>query len=110
MDSKTFALMLGGMFLVTYASRVLPIMVLSRLRMPQWLLNWLSFVPAAVLTALLAPAILMPDGSGDLILGLNNQYLIASIPTLVMAIRTRNLILSVAVGVVTMAILRYYPG
>jgi branched-subunit amino acid transport protein len=40
--------------LVTAVPRVLPLLVLSKLRLPQWLLDWLRYVPAAVLGALLA--------------------------------------------------------
>jgi branched-subunit amino acid transport protein len=39
---------------VTAVPRVLPLLVLARLRLPQWLLDWLGYVPVAVLAALLA--------------------------------------------------------
>ena len=39
---------------VTALPRVLPLLVLSRLQLPQWLLDWLRYVPVAVLAALLA--------------------------------------------------------
>jgi branched-subunit amino acid transport protein len=39
---------------VTAVPRVLPLLVLSRLQLPQWLLDWLRYVPVAVLAALLA--------------------------------------------------------
>ncbi|HHV61230.1 MAG TPA: AzlD domain-containing protein [Firmicutes bacterium] len=105
MDGKTFALMLVGMFAVTYASRVLPLMILSKLKMPEWLLNWLGFVPVAVLAALLAPAILMPGGRDHLCLSASNKYLIASIPTLLAAFRTKSLVFPISVGIGVMALL-----
>jgi branched-subunit amino acid transport protein len=39
---------------VTAVPRVLPLLVLSRLQLPQWLADWLRYVPVAVLAALLA--------------------------------------------------------
>jgi len=40
--------------LVTAVPRVLPLLVLSRLQLPQWLLDWLRYVPVAVLASLLS--------------------------------------------------------
>ena len=39
--------------LVTAVPRVLPLVVLSRLRLPRWIVDWLGYVPIAVLAALL---------------------------------------------------------
>ena len=40
--------------LVTAVPRVLPLVALSRMQLPGWLLDWLRYVPVAVLSALLA--------------------------------------------------------
>lgn len=39
---------------VTAIPRVLPLVVLSRVQLPAWLIDWLRYVPIAVLTALLS--------------------------------------------------------
>jgi len=39
---------------VTAIPRVLPLVALSRMELPGWLLGWLRYVPVAVLAALLA--------------------------------------------------------
>lgn len=39
---------------VTAIPRVLPLVALSRVQLPAWLLDWLRYVPVAVLSALLA--------------------------------------------------------
>jgi branched-subunit amino acid transport protein len=39
---------------VTAIPRVLPLVALSRVQLPEWLLDWLRYVPVAVLSALLA--------------------------------------------------------
>ncbi|MEW5866616.1 MAG: AzlD domain-containing protein [Bacillota bacterium] len=93
-----------AMFAVTYPSRALPLVALSRVQMPSWLKNWLSHVPVAVLASLAASSVLVADGR--LVPASGNVYLLASLPTLVVAARTRSLVLSVIVGMVTVMILR----
>ena len=44
---------------VTALPRVLPLVLLSRIALPQWLVAWLGFVPIAVLAALLAIGLLL---------------------------------------------------
>jgi len=93
-----------GAALVTVAPRVLPLLVLSRLNMPARLLRWLAYVPVAVLAALLAQSVFLVDGRTDLTLG--NLSLLACVPTLLVAIRTRSLVGTVLTGVAAMALLR----
>jgi branched-subunit amino acid transport protein len=50
--------------LVTAVPRVLPLLVLSRLQLPQWLLDWLRYVPVAVLASLLSLEILATGKAG----------------------------------------------
>lgn len=93
-----------GMALVTYLPRMLPIVVLSRFKMPPLLLKWLEFIPAAVLAALLASGLLV-DG-GRLSLPPGNPALLAALPAFVVAIWTRSLMGTVVVGIGAMALLR----
>jgi len=72
--------------LVTALPRVLPLVVLSRLRLRPWLADWLGYVPIAVLSALLA-------------LELHAAPTAAILPALAVAWFTRSLIATVAVGV-----------
>jgi branched-subunit amino acid transport protein len=72
--------------LVTAVPRVLPLVVLSRLRLAQWVVDWLGYVPIAVLAALLtleATAVPSP----------------AIVVALAVAWFTRSLLATVAVGV-----------
>ena len=43
-----------GMGIVTYIPRWLPLFFLSRRRLPPWLIDWLDFIPAAILSALIS--------------------------------------------------------
>ena len=85
-----------GMMLVTYLPRMLPIVVLSRVRLPEWFGRWLSFVPVAVLSALLVPSILVKDGA--VWVAPENKPLLAALPTFLIALKTRNLFASVLAG------------
>ena len=50
--------------LVTAVPRVLPLLVLSRLQLPQWLLDWLRYVPVSVLASLLSLELLGAGPAG----------------------------------------------
>jgi branched-subunit amino acid transport protein len=98
---------LGSAF-VTFLPRVLPLGLLSRFNLPGWLIRWLGYVPIAVLAALLAQSVLLSDGSINF--SINNLPLLALIPTLLVAIRSRSLVWTVLSGVVSMALLRLLLG
>jgi branched-subunit amino acid transport protein len=74
---------------VTAVPRVLPLLVLTRLRLPQWLLDWLSYVPVAVLACLLALEVASAGTTG----------LIAAVVALAVAAATRSLLGTVLAGV-----------
>jgi branched-subunit amino acid transport protein len=85
---------------VTAVPRVLPLVLLSRIALPPWLLAWLAYVPVAVLAALLAIEVLIVDGSPALLMSSNvNSALLAIVPALAVAALTRSLIGTVLAGV-----------
>ena len=94
-----------GMALVTYVPRMLPIVILSRFKLPPLLLRWLEFIPAAVLSALLAQGLLL-DGR-TLALPPANPALLAALPAFAVAVWTRSLMGTVVVGIAAMALLRF---
>ncbi len=93
-----------GMALVTYLPRMLPLVVLSRFRLPPLLLRWLEFVPVAVLSALLASGLLVQQGK--LALPPAHPEILAAVPAFLVAVWTRSLMGTVLAGIVAMAILR----
>jgi branched-subunit amino acid transport protein len=95
----------AGMALVTYLPRMLPLVVLSRFQLPPLLLRWLSFVPVAVLSALLAKELLV--SGGKVAVSLDHPQLLAAIPAFVVAAWTRNLMGTVLTGILAMALLRF---
>jgi branched-subunit amino acid transport protein len=98
-------LIITGAAAVTLIPRIVPLVLLSRIDLPQGVVRWLGFVPIAVLAALLAQAVVMPDG--QLSWPPENLAMIAIVPVLAVAVRTKSLITTVAGGVAMMALLRW---
>ena len=106
MDDKTVFLTICGMGAVTYLPRLLPMLLLSDRELSPWIARWLSFVPATVLAALLAPGLLCREG--ELILKLDNFFLLAAIPTFFVAWRFKSFFGTVATGMGLVALGRYF--
>jgi branched-subunit amino acid transport protein len=84
-----------GMGLVTYLPRMLPLVILSGRKLPQWLIDWLDLIPAAILSALLAPALI--TGGEPRVLEIRPE-LIVSIPVFILAWKTKSLVGTVLAG------------
>jgi branched-subunit amino acid transport protein len=93
-----------GMSIVTQLPRIVPLVVLTRISLPPLVIRWLKHIPVAVLSALLFPSLLMPDGT--LSLSLNNTALLAAIPCMILAAKTKNLFITVLTGIVISALLQ----
>ena len=100
MNTERLILIFLGMMLVTYIPRLLPLLALSQVRLPDRLMSWLSYLPAAILSALIFPGALMRDGAIDA--GIGNPSLWALAASFAVAIRSRNLILTMVVRGVVM--------
>ena len=98
MNTRDYIVLTVCMGAVTYLPRMLPLVVLSRRRLPIWFSEWLELIPAAILSALLAPTLLA--GAEPRAFCLGNPELLAAVPTLLCAIRTRSLAGTVVVGMV----------
>jgi branched-subunit amino acid transport protein len=96
------------MLAVTYLARLIPMLVLSRLEIPAGFRRWLQFVPVAVLSALLVPNILLQNGG--LALRLDNTYLLAAVPTVIVAARFKNIFLTVLCGIICLMLIRLAFG
>ena len=102
--SWTILIIIIGCALVTFVPRVLPLMILSQLELPTWLIRWLKNVPVAVMAALLAQELLLSNNQFSLMD--NILKIVAAIPTFIIAILTKSLLGTVLVGVLTMMIVR----
>lgn len=90
------AALIIGMAAVTFAVRYPVLAVVGRVPLPNRVFRALRYVPAAVLTAIVVPAALMPEGALDLAPG--NAYLVASLLAVLVAWRTKNLLLTIVSG------------
>jgi branched-subunit amino acid transport protein len=97
-------LIIIGMGLITYTIRLSPILLLERVGMPSELQQALKFVPAAVLSAIIFPELLMPGGTLDISLG--NERLLAGVLAAVVAWRTQNVLVTIGAGMVALWILQ----
>ena len=89
MSGAEYLLIIAGMGLVTYLPRWAPVFWLTRRPMPRWLVQWLELIPAAILSALLVPA-LVTSGQPRQI-DLFRPDLIVALPTFLFALKTRSL-------------------
>jgi branched-subunit amino acid transport protein len=102
------ALLVFGMALVTFLIRYPMLAIVGRIELPAVLARALRFVPVAVLTAITIPAMLMPQGTIDL--NLNNAYLYAGIISGLIAWRTKNLLLTIILGMAIFLLWRAVGG
>ncbi|MCL2438599.1 MAG: AzlD domain-containing protein [Coriobacteriia bacterium] len=52
--------LIAGMLVLNFALRFIPLAVLSRISIPEPLMRWLSYMPIAVMGALIATEVLLP--------------------------------------------------
>lgn len=89
--------MIGGMALVTFAIRYAMFLAAGRFEFPARVVNALRYVPPAVLTALIVPAVLIPDGQ-RINLSYTNAYLIGALAALGVSWLSKNLLLTILLG------------
>lgn len=89
--------LVGGMALVTFLIRYGLYALGERVRFPHWLERSLAYVPPAVLTAIIVPAVLLPNGE-TIELSWQNAYLVGAIAACLIAWFGRNLLLTIGGG------------
>jgi branched-subunit amino acid transport protein len=88
----------------TFFTRFASPLLLDRTGVPGWLIRLLKHVPTAMLTALIAPALLAPQGY--LHLGPENHYLLAGAVAAFMAWRGQHPAVTMGSGMAVMLVLR----
>ncbi|WP_454756814.1 AzlD domain-containing protein [Cupriavidus campinensis] len=106
MNPMTLLWVFLGAGLATYLIRLSFIAVEGRVRLPSWFRTALQFVPAAMLSALIAPDLLMQDGA--LYLSPYNTRLVAGLVAIVIAAYTRSVGWTIAGGMATLIALEYW--
>ena len=101
-------LLILGMAAITFAIRY-SLFAWPNLRFAPVVRQALHYVPSAVLSAIVVPVMLMPDGEG-LQLSLDNAYLLAGLAAIAIAAFTRNLLATIAGGLFVFFLLRWALG
>ena len=96
MIDADYLYILLGMGIVTYVPRWLPLVFLSRLRMPEWFEQWLDLIPAAILSALILPILITTGEPRHL--DMMRPELLVAVPTFLFAVKTRSLAGTVVLG------------
>ena len=87
-----------------WLSKVLPFILLKKFSLPAIVIEYLSFVPIVIMSALWFSQ-LFTQHLGHLP-NINWENLLASLPTLISAIISKNLLVTVIVGIISLALIR----
>jgi len=99
MSSRDFLLLMLAMGAVTYLPRLLPLVMLSSRTLPDWFAEWLELIPVAILSALIAPTLFAQ--ANPRVFSFGKAELIAALPTLLCAYKSRSLAGTVLVGMLS---------
>lgn len=100
MTDSMIALTIVGMMGVTFGVRYGVLRVVSRIPLPVPMFRALRYVPPAVLAAIVAPTVLMPNGALDV--RFSNAYLAGAIAAILVGWRAKSLLLTIAAGMLVM--------
>lgn len=104
MSAASLWLLFLAIGLGTFSLRFSFIYLFGKISMPEWLRRALKYVPAAVLAALVFPALTHPAGTLDI--SLANVRLLAGLGGAIVAWKTRNVLWTIAVGMALLWILQ----
>jgi branched-subunit amino acid transport protein len=91
--------------LLTYATRLSPIVLYGRFEMPDQVERALRFVPVAVLTAIFLPELVYIQN--ELMLSLRNPRLLAGLLAIMVAWRTKNVMYTIVIGMLALWVLQF---
>ena len=93
-----------GCTIVTWLSRVLPFILLKKFDLPKAVIEYLSFVPIVIMSALWFDSLFIQKiGEFPKI---NYENLLASLPTVISAIISKSLLVIVVMGILSLAVIR----
>ena len=97
--------LLIGCALVTFIPRILPFIFVRSIKLPKVVIKWLSFIPVCILTALVVEGLIIET---EQLVSIDWQVVLVIIPTLLIALKTKSLSLTVIGGVIFMAVIRLF--
>ena len=94
-----------GCAIVTWIPRAVPFIFVRSVKLPDVILKWLSFIPVCILSALVIENLFSEEGR---FVTIDWPVFTAFVPTLLVAIWTKSLSITVVVGVISMGIVRFF--
>ncbi|PHK50067.1 AzlD domain-containing protein [Staphylococcus edaphicus] len=93
--------------IVTWFTRIIPFVMISKVHLSERVIKWLSFIPITLFTALIIDGVLIQE-KGVSGYSINFPFLITMLPTIVIAIVSRSLTITILSGIIIMALLRWF--
>ena len=98
-------MIIGGIF--TFGTRFVMLSGWVAHGLPRWLVDALAFVPIAVLTAILVPAVLIDPATQQIIVK-GNARIVAAVVATIIALLTRNVIATITSGLATLWFVQWW--
>ncbi|MCP4141081.1 MAG: AzlD domain-containing protein [Chloroflexi bacterium] len=92
--------------LLTFGIRLSFIVILDRWEPPKLIERALRFVPATVLSAIIAPELILHNGKADFTF--ENLRLLAGIVAILVAWKTKNIVWTIVAGMGVLLVLQYF--
>lgn len=107
METEIIGLIIG-IAVLTFFTRFTFAAILKKTMISEKWNKWMIYVPIAVFTTIIVPALLAPKE--ELEFSIQNEYLIAGIVALLIAYKTKNLVGTVIIGISIILLLRVLFG
>lgn len=91
---------------VTWLTRIIPFILITKIKLSERVIKWLSFIPITLFTALIIDG-LIEQQEGVMGYTINVPFLITMLPTIVIAMLSRSLTITILSGIIIMAVLRW---
>ncbi|MGW7952554.1 AzlD domain-containing protein [Staphylococcus xylosus] len=91
---------------VTWLTRIIPFILITKIKLSERVIKWLSFIPITLFTALIIDG-LIEQQEGVMGYAINVPFLITMLPTIVIAVISRSLTITILSGIIIMAMLRW---
>jgi len=99
-------LLILGMTLVTFGIRYVLFAMADNIQFPNTLKRALNYVPIAVLTAIIFPAVFMPTGT--MFVSLQNPYIFGAIVAVLISYWKKSMLLTVLVGLIAFSLWKFF--
>ncbi len=103
-------LIIIGMGIITFLIRLSMIVLLGNVKISDTVMRGLRYVPPAVLSAIIFPEMLQPAPHGVLDISLGNARLVAGLVAIATALISKNMFITIGIGIVTMWIWPFIIG